>query len=82
MTIFTGFVVYALIWWVVLFAVLPLRIEKPTVKVAGEMPGAPANPHIKYKAIVTTLVSAVVWLVVYALIKSNVISFREMVQGM
>lgn len=38
---------------------------------------APANPRIKQKFIITTVLSIVIWLIVFALVESDVISFRE-----
>ncbi|MBS7812792.1 DUF1467 family protein [Roseococcus pinisoli] len=76
---FLGLVVYALIWWTTLFAVLPLGV-RPDAKgdpAVGGWRGTPAQPRILQKAIITTLVSAVIWLGVYLLIESNWISFRD-----
>jgi predicted secreted protein len=75
---FTGTVLYVLIWWVVLFAVLPVG----TRPVAGAdaqsgWRGAPARPRILAKAIATTLIAALVWLGCYALITSPWLSFRH-----
>ena len=59
---FTGLVVYVLIWWTVLFAVLPIG-TRPIVD-ADEQTGwrgAPERPRLLMKVIVTTLVAGVVW---------------------
>ncbi len=55
---FTGLVVYVLIWWTVLFAVLPIGTRP--VEDADEQSGwrgAPERPRILMKVIVTTLVA-------------------------
>ncbi len=75
---FTGFVVYALIWWTVLFAVLPFGV-RPVDRAdnaPGGWRGAPENPHILRKALVTTLIATALWGVAYVLITTHWISFR------
>ncbi|WP_135466463.1 DUF1467 family protein [Crenalkalicoccus roseus] len=76
---FTGIIVYLLVWWTVLFAVLPFgtRPDPDGDPAAGGWRGAPEQPLLLRKLIATTLVSAVVWLGIYALVESNWISFRE-----
>lgn len=53
---------YFLIWWIVLFAVLPfgVRGQHEDQVAPGTEPGAPQTPRIARKALVTTLLSAVV----------------------
>ena len=73
----TGLAVYFTIWWVVLFAVLPWGVRRDEDGPAGADKGAPQNPRLWLKAGVTTLVSAVIWLAIYALVESSLLSFRE-----
>ena len=75
---FTGVVLYVLIWWTALFAVLPIGTHP--VEDADERTGwrgAPERPRLLRKAIITTLVAAVVWLGAYAVISSDYLSFRH-----
>jgi predicted secreted protein len=73
----TGVVVYFLVWWVTLFAVLPLWVTPADPADPGHAAGAPAQPRLLLKVAVTTAVSAVIWLVIYALVRSPWLSFRE-----
>lgn len=82
MDILTGFAIYFIIWWTVLFTVLPLGIQAPAEKTTGEMPGAPADPQLKRKAIITTIISTIIWAIVFTLVQTDWISFREMAKGM
>ncbi|HEY6994397.1 MAG TPA: DUF1467 family protein [Xanthobacteraceae bacterium] len=72
MSLATAIAIYFIIWWVVLFAVLPwgVRSQHESGAVApGSDPGAPAIPRLKRKLVWTTIVAAVVfalWYVVYA----------------
>jgi len=73
----TSLVVYFLIWWVVLFAVLPWGVRREENPQAGHDPGAPAKTYLWIKIGATSLVSAILWLVAYWLITSSWISFRN-----
>jgi predicted secreted protein len=58
---------YFVVWWTVLFAVLPfgVRSQAESGEVAeGSDPGAPAAPALREKAIWTTVVSAVPFLAI------------------
>ena len=73
----TGIVVYALIWWTVLLAVLPVGTRPVDAEAAsGGWRGAPANPYLLRKAIATTLVATLLWAMAYLLIRSPWLSFR------
>jgi predicted secreted protein len=71
MSIFTALAIYFIIWWVVLFAVLPWGVHSQHE--SGEMapgtdPGAPVLTNLKQKLVWTTVVATVVfaaWFVVY-----------------
>jgi len=78
MTWVEGVVVYVLVWWVVVFAVLPWGVRPPRAgeMVPGQAPGAPIRPRLWLKAAVTTGVAAVIWLIIWAIIRSDLISFR------
>lgn len=61
--------VYFVIWWIVLFAILPLGVrnahESGKEIGAGHDPGAPVDPQLVRKAAITTAVAAVVFAFVY-----------------
>ncbi len=80
MGITSAIVLFAVIWFMVFFIVLPLRMT--TQGEAGEVvPGthasAPADPQLKRKAKITTLWAIVVWVIVAGTIISGVISVRD-----
>lgn len=77
MSWFQGIVAYIIIWWMVLFAVLPFGVRPLEKGDIGHAAGAPANPRLWLKAAVTTLVAGLLWLAFYALATSGLISFRQ-----
>lgn len=64
-----GLALYFVIWWVLLFAVLPFGVRSQAESgevIQGSEPGAPALPALREKAIWTTLVASVVLVLVAA----------------
>jgi predicted secreted protein len=75
---FTGFVLFVLIWWTALFAVLPLG-TKPVAapdSLTGWR-GAPEHPRVGRKLLITTAISLVIWGACMGVIESDWISFRH-----
>ena len=77
----SALVLYAVIWFMVLFVVLPLRLT--TQSEAGEVvPGthasAPSDPQLKRKAWITTIVAFAVWVVIAGIIISGVVTVRDL----
>jgi len=75
---FTGCVLYVLIWWTALFAVLPIGthpVADPDEHTGWR--GAPERARMGRKLIITTIVATVLWLCAYAVISSDWLSFRH-----
>jgi predicted secreted protein len=72
MSLATAIATYFIMWWVVLFAVLPwgVRSQRENGVVAhGTDPGAPAIPRLGAKLFWTTVVAALLfalWYVIYS----------------
>lgn len=66
----TMFAIYIVVWWVVLFGVLPLGTSSETHEppTDGSQWGAPRTPNLKKKFITTTWVSFIVWVFVMWLV--------------
>lgn len=75
----SGIATYIVIWWVVLFMVLPwgVRPIDDSDVGKGHAPSAPRRPRILLKAAVTSGVAAAVWLVLYVVIDSGAISISD-----
>lgn len=83
MSIFTGVVLYLLVWWVVIFCVLPFDIQSITdAKETGNMPGAPQRHGMKKKLLLTTIIATVVWAAIYLIIRYGGISFTDIAAKM
>jgi len=73
----TGVMVYIVLWWTVLFAVLPLGVQRVQDPGRGQERGAPERPQLLRKAIITSIVAALLWVVFYVLHQADVFSFRQ-----
>ena len=75
---------YVLIWWIIFFSVLPIGIqsnkEKFREKIEGIDPGAPNNPKITKKFLITTIITSIIFIVIYYLVKFDLLNLREYLQ--
>jgi len=80
MGITSALVLLAVIWWLVFFVVLPLRLEtqQDTGEVVpGTHQGAPTNPQIGRRARITTVWALGIWVVIAGTIMSGLITVRD-----
>lgn len=64
----TYIAIYFVVWWTVLFVVLPfgVRSQHEDGEVSdGTEPGAPVNPHLWQKALATTVLAAIVTVLLF-----------------
>ena len=77
-------IVYVMIWWIIFFSLLPVGIQSNKEvfkeKIGGMDPGAPKNPEIAKKFIITTLITTIVFAVIYYLVKFDFLNLREFLQ--
>jgi predicted secreted protein len=70
--------IYFICWWIVLFAILPLRIgpqpPEGTRDPFADASGAPYAPNLARKFLITTIVSLGVFAVIYALIAYQLVA--------
>jgi predicted secreted protein len=72
--------IFFVVWWVVLFAVLPWGVRTQQEEgevVLGTDPGAPANPRLLRKAITTTTVAAIVTSLIWMLFGHYGVGVKE-----
>jgi len=78
-SITSALAIFFVIWWVILFAILPIgvRTQDEAGEVApGTMPSAPDKPLLVRKAMITTCVAAIVFAVFVAITRSG-LSIRD-----
>lgn len=72
----TAVAMYVVIWWLVIFAVLPFGVKPSPEGDPGHRAGAPQNPRIIAKIVATTLISLVIWGGLVAAVHSGLVDFR------
>ena len=80
MNLVSGLMIYAVLWWLVLFMVLPFGVrtvrEEGGEVGAGEATSAPAKPRIIRKMLITTLISGAIMGLIVALVEAEVFDFH------
>ncbi|EFO33632.1 conserved hypothetical protein [Roseibium sp. TrichSKD4] len=75
MSLFFGFAVYFMIWWIGLFAVLPFGIKRSQEEagdvVPGSEPGAPESVNFKKVLVINTILATVLFATYYWLRQSG-----------
>jgi predicted secreted protein len=67
-------ILFLIIWWLILFILLPISIDNKTnntIEYEGNDRGAPNNPKLLKKFIITTIISVILWFVVYLLLNND-----------
>ena len=69
---------------IIFFSVLPLGIQSNKQKfeerIDGMDPGAPINPKIAKKFLITTIITSIIFIVIYYLVKFDILNLREYLQ--
>ena len=80
MSITGSLIIYVIIWWIVFFALLPIdvnREKKDNIK--GIDPGAPENPKIIKKFAYSTLITSIIFIIIYLLVKYEYLNIRNLI---
>ena len=74
--------IYLVVWWTVLFAILPIGVtshwEAGRPVPGGGDPSSPIEPKLKRKFITTTWVSAIVTAIILAVLHFHLIPLPQM----
>lgn len=76
MNFFSAIVVFQVIWWTTLFAVLPFGVKIDENPEPGMATSAPVQPQLLKKMGITTAISILLWGIAFLIIESGIISFR------
>jgi predicted secreted protein len=77
-------IIYIMIWWIVFFCILPIGInsenKKFYQKIGGNDLGAPKNPNIGKKFLITTFITTLFFLAIYYIVINGYFNLREALQ--
>ena len=73
-------IIYIIIWWVVFFVILPIDVErKKIIKINGEDTGSPENPKMLKKFIYSTVITTILFVAIYLLMKFEYLNLRNII---
>ena len=73
-------IIYIIIWWIIFFAILPIDVErKKFIKVNGEDPGSPENPKMLKKFIYCTVITTILFIMIFLLMKFEYLNLRNII---
>ena len=84
MSITGSIIVYVMIWWIVFFSILPVGIKSNKEvfrdSIEGFDPGAPKNPKIGKKFIITTIITSLLFILIYYVVELGFFNLRNFLQ--
>ena len=77
-------IVYVMIWWIIFFSILPVGIisnkEVFRDSIEGTDPGAPKNPKIGKKFLITTIITSILFIMIYYIVDLGFFNLRNFLQ--
>ena len=80
MSITGSLIIFVLIWWIIFFSLLPTDVDrKHKEMVEGVDKGSPENPKIIKKIIYTTVITLIIFIGIFMLVKYDYLNLRRFI---
>ena len=80
MSITGSLIIFVLIWWIIFFSLLPIDVDrKHKEMVEGADKGSPENPKIIKKIIYTTILTSIIFIGIFMLVKYDYLNLRRFI---
>ena len=80
MSITGSLIIFVLIWWIIFFSLLPIDVDrKHKEMVEGADKGSPENPKIIKKIIYTTIITSIIFIGIFMLVKYDYLNLRKLI---
>ena len=80
MSITGSLIIFVLIWWIIFFSLLPIDVDrKHKEMVEGVDKGSPENPKIIKKIIYTTIITSIIFIGIFMLVKYDYLDLRRFI---
>ena len=80
MSITGSIVIFVILWWIVFFSLLPIDVNRKRQDIIkGTDPGAPENPKMLKKIILSTLITSLIIIILYLLVKYDYFNLRNLI---
>ena len=80
MSITGSLIIFVLIWWIIFFSLLPIDVDrKHKEMIEGVDKGSPENPKIIKKIIYTTIITSIIFIGIFMLVKYDYLNLRRFI---
>ena len=80
MSITGSLVVFVCLWWIIFFAILPIDVNREKKQnIIGIDAGAPENPKIIKKFVYSTLITSIIFIIIFLLVKYEYLNIRNLI---
>jgi len=80
MSITGSLIIFVLIWWIIFFSLLPVDVDRKHKQlVEGVDKGSPENPRIIKKLIYTTIITSLIFIGIFMLVKYDYLNLRRFI---
>ena len=80
MSITGSLIIFVSIWWIIFFSLLPIDVDrKHKEMVEGVDKGSPENPKIIKKIIYTTIITSIIFIGIFMLVKYDYFNLRRFI---
>ena len=80
MSITGSLIIFVLIWWIIFFSLLPIDVDRKHREIIeGADKGSPENPKIIKKIIYTTIITSIIFIGIFMLVKYDYLNLRRFI---
>ena len=80
MSITGSLIIFVLIWWIIFFSLLPIDFDRKHKEIVeGADKGSPENPKIIKKIIYTTIITSIIFIGIFTLVKYDYLNLRRFI---
>ena len=80
MSITGSLIIFVLIWWIIFFSLLPIDVDRKHREIIeGADKGSPENPKIIKKIIYTTIITSIIFVGIFMLVKYDYLNLRRFI---
>ena len=80
MSITGSLVIFVLIWWIIFFSLLPIDVDRKHKEIVeGVDKGSPENPRIIKKIFYTTIITSIIFVGIFMLVKYDYLNLRRFI---
>ncbi len=80
MSITGSLIIFVLIWWIIFFSLLPIDVDRKHKEIVeGVDKGSPENPRIIKKIFYTTIITSIIFVGIFMLVKYDYLNLRRFI---